>query len=531
MGDLPLSLGLIARRARTVSGLVEVKTADRGGIRTSTWSEIVDRAARWDPILTSLGVRAGGVVASLAWSTSEHVELYLGVPCARRVLHTLNPRFAVEALVAVIAESGAEVLVAPSSLGALAVQLTDAAPSIRHLIEFADTPEPVEPPMGGQVHELESLLADCGRVDLGDVTDERSPAMICHTGGTTGLPKGVVYSHRSLVLHAMAVTAAGGIGIAPDDVVMPIVPMFHANAVGFIHAAALVGCPLVLPGSDLSGPALATLLEEQAVTVTNGVPTVWTSVLPHLENRSLPALRRVISGASAVPPVLSDRFREATGLPLTQIWGMTETSPFATINRAIPTVTDLETDGVVPGSVGLPVPGLEVRVIDESGREVNAGSGVSGELQVRGPWVTIGYLGGRTASSVTDDGWLRTGDLVVRNEVGFIQIVDRLKDVIKSGGEWISSVELENHLIGHDSVAEVAVVGVPDEQWGERPVACVVLAGGHRLDRQALESHLMNLVPSWWIPTRFEEFDAIPRTAVGKADKPGLRAELTRRET
>lgn len=521
MGDLPLGLDLLLRRSAAHFGDREVVSHGGAGVRRRTYGELMSRIARVAGAMDDLGVGRGGRVASLCWSTVEHLELYFGVPCSGRVLHTVNPRFGPDHIVHVLQEAGDEVVVVHGTLLGVIAPLLEQVPSIRHVVVIEDARLP--PEAMGPLLDYEEVLATAPEGSI-EVPDERAAAAICHTGGTTGLPKGVVYSHRSLVLHAMASMTAGGIGIHEGDVVMPIVPLFHANGVGFAHAAVGAGARLVLPGPDLSGPALAELLEREAVTVTCGVPTIWNAVLPSLAGRSLPELRMAVSGASAVPIALSERFRDTVGLPLTQIWGMTETSPLATISGARSDLAGLTDEELVDvrATVGLPVLGVEVRIVDEEGAQLVDEHG-TGELQVRGPWVATAYLADRSPESFTEDGWLRTGDVASFDRFGNLRIVDRLKDVIKSGGEWISSIELEGHLVAHPGVAEAAVVAHDDETWGERPMAFVV-PDGEPPDIEALRSHLAERVPSWWCPDRVEFVDQLPRTAVGKYDKATLRA-------
>lgn len=524
MGDLPLGLDLLLRRAARHFGAKEVVSYSATGVRRRTYVELRSRVGRVGGMSELLGVGVGSRIASLCWSTVEHLELYFGVPCSGRVLHTVNPRFSPDQIVHALNEAGDEVVVAHGSLVHVIAPLLQSVPSVRHVVVVADGTAPHEAggPSSVAFHDYEAVLGAAPERFV-TMSDERSVAAICHTGGTTGLPKGVQYSHRSLVLHAMATMAAGGIGIHDGDVVLPIVPLFHANAVGFAHAAVGAGARLVLPGPDLSGPALAALLERESVTVTCGVPTIWASVLPHLPDGGLPNLRVAISGASAVPVPLSERFRLAAGVPLTQIWGMTETSPLATISARRSDLEHLDdaAKAELRSTVGLPVLGVELRVVDEHGNEVHDDRG-RGELQVRGPWVASGYLGHRSPESFTDDGWLRTGDVACFDEFGNVRIVDRLKDLIKSGGEWISSIALEGQLLTHPDVAEVAVVAQVDDKWGERPRAFVVPVGDPP-DPETLRSHLAERVPEWWIPDRFEFVAEIPRTSVGKYDKAALR--------
>lgn len=526
MGDRPLALDLLLDRAERLFARKEVRTASADGVSSASYAEVADTARRIGGTLDLLGIGSDARVGSMCWSTREHLDLYFGVPCSGRILHTLNPRFSEDQIHFVISEARNEALFVHESVLPALSRLWERLPSVRHVVVIDDSGRAELPsvPTGMEAHRYTELLAAAAAPRF-RCTDERAAAVLCHTGGTTGDPKGVMYSHRSLVLHAMAATSAGTFGITEQDVVMPIVPLFHANAVGFAHAAVGTGATLVLPGSDLSGPAIAELLEKEAVSVTCGVPTIWASVLPELAARDLCNLRLIVSGASAVPQSLSEAYRSAIGLPLTQIWGMTETSPLGTI---VSTASDMqaateEEQADLRASVGLPVLGVEARIADDAGSEVEWDGETSGELQVRGPWVAARYFGGRAEESFTDDGWLRTGDIVTGDQRGYLRVVDRAKDVIKSGGEWISSIALENHLMSHPEIAEAAVVAAPDPKWGERPVAFVVAVTEPPPSDEELSSFLADRVPRWWIPDRYCFTDAIPRTSVGKFAKAALR--------
>ena len=531
MGDLPLTLDLLYRRARDVFPHKTVVTARQDGLQACRYGDWAERTACLAGGLEALEVSQGGRVGAICWSTADFLELYFGVPCAGRILHTINPRFTPEQIVSTVNEAEDEALFVHTSLLGVVVGLLDRLPTVRSVIQIGET---VGFDAGEELSDLGGadqsslsygrLLADSKPMTL-SVSDERAAAVLCYTGGTTGAPKGILSSHRSLVLHAMAVTAAGAIGIHERDVAMPVVPLFHANSVGFAHAAVATGATLVLPGSDLSGPALADLIETCAVSVTCGVPTIWTSVLPHLAGRHVPGLRTIISGASAVPPSLSESYGARVGVPLTQIWGMTETSPLGTI-ATITSDLDDEDEATLADArsgVGRPVLGLEHRLVDDDGAVLSPTSGRSGELQVRGPWVASGYFAGRSPESFTADGWLRTGDIASVDQHGNLRIVDRIKDVIKSGGEWISSVALENYLVSHASVVDAAVVGVTDAKWGERPVAYVVSEVGDDALVAELQEMLRLHLPGWWVPERIEFVAELPRTSVGKVAKSKLR--------
>jgi fatty-acyl-CoA synthase len=470
-------------------------------------------------------------VATFAWNNARHLELYFAAPCSGRVLHTLNIRLFAEDIVYVANHAEDEVVFVDRSLLELLWPLVDELKTVRHVVvmdDGADTEVPDDP----RVHDYEALLAAADPVDF-EVRDENRAAAMCYTSGTTGHPKGVVYSHRSTVLHSLCLMLADTVSISERDVILPVVPMFHANAWGLAQGGVMAGASFVLPGPDLSPRAIATLLESERVTVAAGVPTIWMGTLPELEGRDISALQRILCGGSAVPRALAEAYREKLGMPILHAWGMTETSPLASVSRVRSTLLDRSEDeqADIRAKQGVVVPLVDCRIVEPGGDDELPWDGEAyGELQVRGPWIAAGYYHDeRSAQSFTPDGWLRTGDVATISPDGYIKLVDRTKDVIKSGGEWISSVELENQIMAHPAVAEAAVIGISDEKWGERPLACVVPRDGEEITAEDLRGFLDGRVPKWWIPSEIELIDEVPKTSVGKFSKKDLRERFTAR--
>jgi fatty-acyl-CoA synthase len=530
MQDRPLTLDHFFNRAETLFAKKGIVTATATGIERRTYGEWAARTRRLGGVLDDLGISADGRVGTFGWNTARHLELWFGVPCSGRVLHTLNIRLFPEQLTYVVNHAEDEVIFVDRSLLALLWPLVDTFETVRHIVVMDDGKGEVPSPDGGRMlHDYESLLAAADPVEW-PLLDENRAASMCYTSGTTGNPKGVVYSHRSTWLHTMGVMTADSLGVCERDTILPVVPMFHANAWGLAHAAVASGANLVMPGPDLSAPALANLIEQEKVTIAAGVPTIWMGVRPELEGRDTSHLRAIPCGGSAVPRSLSEAYREMTGLPILQAWGMTETSPLASIGRLKSYLEDgLDDDGQADlrASIGTIVTGVDFRVVDPLTLESVAWDGESrGELQVAGPWVAREYYhDDRSPESFTPDGYLRTGDVVTVDDEGYLRIVDRTKDVVKSGGEWISSVELENEIMGHPKVAEAAVIGVPHPKWSERPLAFVVIRPGEELTRDEVIEYLDGRVAKWWLPDDVVFIDEVPKTSVGKFSKKTLREQ------
>ncbi len=532
MQDFPLTLPHLHMRAERLFADKQVVTVTAAGKVSETYGEWAERTRRLGGVLDTLGISDDGRVATFGWNTARHLELYFAAPCTGRVLHALNIRLFPEQLVYVANHAEDEVVFVDKSLAGLVGPLFDQFKTVRHIVVMDDgRGEVPEAPGGKEVHDYEALLAEAQPVEF-RVDDEKRAASMCYTSGTTGNPKGVVYSHRSTVLHTFGVLTAGGLGPTEEDRVLPVVPMFHANAWGLAHAAVACGADLIMPGPDLSPVGLATLIESERVTVAAGVPTIWMGVLPELKGRDTSALRAIPCGGSAVPKSLSEAYRTQVGLPITQAWGMTETSPVASsghIKTTLAAVLDDEGKADLRTTVGQPLFGVEARIVIPGLLEEQPWDGESsGELQVRGPWVVSSYYDDpRSPESFTEDGWLKTGDVATIDPHGYIQLRDRTKDVIKSGGEWISSVELENEIMAHPAVAEAAVIGLPHPKWSERPLACVVLREGETATKEEILAFLDGRVAKWWMPDDVAFVSQIPKTSVGKFSKKDLRTQFS----
>jgi fatty-acyl-CoA synthase len=534
MMDRPLTVAGLFAHGRTVhrDSVVTTIDVDLGQPITRTFAETADRVDRLAATLRDLNVGRGDRVATLQANTASHLECYLAIPAMGAVLHTLNCRLSADQLVHCINEAGDSVIIVDATYLNLLDDVLSYAPSVTTVLvtgRGASAASTLAAATQVTALTFESAIAQPREpISYPADLDELECAGICHSSGTTGDPKGVAYSHRSTWLHALTATTANASGIGYRDVVMPIVPMFHANAWGYPYAAWLAGADLAFPGPDLSAPALAAFIAHARPTISAGVPVVWSDLLRWGENHDLDlsSFRMLLCGGSAVPEQLMRDYEERHGLRIVQGWGMTETSPVAAVTHPPKTV--------VPGSAeewmyrlsaGRILFGVEARIVADDGQILPSDGVHVGELEVRGPWVTGSYLGGQSPEKF-EDGWLRTGDVGALSPDGYIRLTDRAKDVIKSGGEWISSVELENHLAGHPAVDDAVVIGVGDDRWGERPLACVVLREGAESTASDLRAFLTDRVPRWWLPERWAFTDAVPRTSVGKYDKVKLRADL-----
>jgi fatty-acyl-CoA synthase len=518
----------ILRYGTTIHPDRVVSTATDDGFREISFARLGKRAAQLANGLRSIGVRGDERVATFLWNTEEHLTAYFAVPCMAAVLHTLNIRLSDDQLAFIACDAEDRVVIVDMNLAAQLAAVLPKMPTVHTVVAVGEGDLDVLTDAGKQVIRYEELLRAQPTEYSWPSIDEKSAATMCYTSGTTGHPKGVAYGHRSTYLHSVALCSTNGLAVSESDCVLPAIPMFHANGWGLAIAALVAGADVVLPDRFLQGSRLLRMIEDRKVTFAAGVPTIWTDVLHCLEadpGRDISSLRMILSGGSAVPEYLMDSYQNKFGVQLTQLWGMTETSPIASLAR--PPV------GAEPAAAwrwrltaGRPIFGVEMRIVDDDGN-VLPGDGKSvGELEVRGPWVAGGYYHGRDAEKFAD-GWLRTGDVGKIDARGYVTLTDRAKDVIKSGGEWISSVELENHIMGHPEVLEAAVVGVADDRWQERPLVAVVLKDDATVTARELKDYLRDKVVRWWLPERWTFIDEVPRTSVGKFDKKVIRSRYS----
>ena len=524
MMDYQLTIPAILRRAETLSGHVEIvsRNSDRT-IHRYRYADLIARVKKLAVALERLGIQPGDRVATLGWNQHQHLETYFAVPAIGAVLHTLNGRLHPDEIAYIAANAGDRVAIVDRSLLPLFNQVRERVPFEKVIVMGTGDGVPDE------AVDYEALLASSDQQSFRYVDiDERDAAAMCYTSGTTGRSKGVVYSHRALVLQAIDWTVADSVGIRRRDVLLGVPSMFHINGWGFPFIAALVGAKLVMPGRYFDADSLLELIAAERVTVSGGVPTVWIDVLRALEagsNYDVSSLRILASGGSAVPDALMRAWEERYGVTVLHIWGMTEMTAVGTISHCPPELEGASADERYRARLkqGFPAQLVELRVRGEQGPVPWDGK-VMGEIEVRGPMVAAAYYNSSDQSDrFTADGWLRTGDIATIDPLGCIELRDRSKDLIKSGGEWISSVALENALMSHPSVAEAAVIAVADTKWDERPLAVVVLKAGCEATADQLRQSLAPNVPKWWLPERVEFIDRIPRTSTGKFLKSALR--------
>jgi fatty-acyl-CoA synthase len=533
MMDYPLTLTHFAERARTYFPKRQVVSRDAtGAIHRTTYADLYARACRLANALARLGVKQGDRVATLAWNNHRHFEAYIAIPSMGAVLHTLNLRLHPTELTYIASHAEDSVVLVDRSLLPLLRKFVDDVKSIRHVVVMPDCPATL--PSEGYAEYEDLLRRESDSFAWPDL-DERQAAALCYTSGTTGHPKGVLYSHRSATLHTLACCFADTLGIRESDTVLPVVPMFHANAWGLPYACLCAGASVVMPGPKLDADSLLDLMSNEKVTFAAGVPTIWNGILAKLDETpkkwDLSSVRTMLIGGSAAPPAMIDGFAKRYGITITHAWGMTEMSPIGTLARVKSSVPkDDASQLAAKASQGYPVPLVDQRNMSEDGQPIAWDKATMGELEVRGPWVASAYFGGKDSpisaegeSRFTKDGWFKTGDVVTIDEDGYMRICDRSKDVIKSGGEWISSVDLENALMAHPAILEAAVFAAKHEKWDERPVAAIVFKAGKTATNEELSAYVAERFAKFWIPDAFVVIDQVPRTSTGKFLKTKLR--------
>lgn len=523
-----LTVTSILRHATRWHGEAEIVSRRLdGGIHRYTYADFGRRVHQLANALTDLGIKPGDRVATLAWNGWRHLEIYYAVSALGAVCHTINPRLFPEQITYIANHAQDVVLCFDLTFAPLVARLAPNFATIRHYIPLCGSDEAPHMTLPGLV-AYETLIQDASSEFDWPELDENTASALCYTSGTTGNPRGVLYSHRSTVLHAMSCCHPDSLGLCAADAVMPVVPMFHANAWGIPYAGLISGSKLVMPGHAMDGASLHQLLEDEQVTMTAGVPTVWIELLRHLNDNGLKLnhLRRVLVGGSAGPRSMIERFERDYGVTFIHGWGMTEMSPIGAVGVLKPGMAALSQDERwdIKTCQGRPPYGVDLRIVDAEGRDLPHDGASAGALMVRGPWVAAAYYEDPTgAVAFSDDGWFTTGDVGTITPAGFLRLTDRLKDVIKSGGEWISSIELENIAVGHPAVLEAAVIAVPHPKWQERPLLVVVPRPGMHIHKQEMLEYYKGKVASWWIPDDVVVADELPHTATGKLLKLKLR--------
>ena len=531
MQRTPLLLSsLITHAAENHAGAEIVGQSVEGPIVRSSWGEVARRAAQLAGALSRLGVREGDRIATLAWNTPRHLELYFGVTGIGAVLHTVNPRLFLPQIEYMLRHAEDSFLFFDISFTDIVAALAPKLAELRGLVALTDRAH--MPALGlPNVLCYEDLLAGEADIYPWPRLDEDAASILCYTSGTTGNPKGVLYSHRALLLHSFCAAAADGLAVSCLDSGLVVVPLFHANAWGLPFAAAMVGAKLVLPGARLDGASLFSLMQTERCTFAAGVPTVWFGLFDYIDrNRdaldlSRFCLDRILCGGSAAPRVLIKRSDETFGAFLLHAWGMTETSPIATLGRLLPKHLGLDREARydIQSKQGRPVYGVEVAIFDPEGQRLPRDGRAVGHLKVRGPWVTAGYFKGEGGVVLDAENWFDTGDVATIDADGYVTLTDRAKDIIKSGGEWISSIELENAAVGHPDVLEAAAIGVSHPKWVERPLLLVRCKEGKVVEKQAMLDFLADRVARWWLPDDVIMVEELPHTATGKLSKVSLR--------
>jgi fatty-acyl-CoA synthase len=533
MMDRPLLVSSILDHAAARYGTVEMAscTADAPAHRT-TYAALARRAKQLARALQDrLGVRPGDRVATLAWNDHRHFELYYAIAGIGAVCHTINPRLFPDQIAYIVNHAGDRCLFADPMFLPLLEQLAPRLSSLEHIVALSDAAHMPESGLGGLL-DYESLISDLPHAFAWPEFEETTACGLCYTSGTTGSPKGALFHHRSTVLHALAIIMPDVMGLTSRDTVLPVVPMFHVNAWGLPYACPLVGARMVMPGPRLDGASLYEQLERERVTFAAGVPTVWFGLLDHMRasGQGLSSLERVVIGGAAPPLSMIEAFEDAYGVEVLHGWGMTEMSPVGAVCNLKPAMTALDPaeQRRLKQKQGQAIWGVEFKIVDEQGRPLPHDGRSAGVLYVRGPWIASGYFRDDAASqeALDEAGWFSTGDVATIDEHGYMHITDRAKDMVRSGGEWISSIALENAAVGHPALAEAAVIAVPHPKWGERPLLIAVRRPGAKVDQAEILEFLTSKVARWWLPDEIVFFDELPHTATGKIKKSELRARF-----
>ena len=529
MQDRPLLISSLLEHGEKYHPRTEVvgKTTE-GDLHRYTFVDLARQARRSANMLKRLGVKDGDRVATLAWNTHRHLEVYFGISGMGAVMHTLNPRLFAEQLVYIANHAEDETIIVDTTFVPLLEQVRDQFETVKNIVVLTDAAHMPDSPLDLLCYE--ELMAAEDDDYQWPLLDERAAAALCYTSGTTGNPKGVLYENRSTLLHAWALTAPSGLGLNDQSCILPVVPMFHVNAWGVPYAALANGCKLVLPGPKLDGESLFELIDAEKPDLLMGVPTVWLGLLNYLDSvgKRLDSVKTVLVGGSAAPVSMIRDFDEKHDAFLLHAWGMTEMSPLGTMNTMNKVLASLpkEERYELQTKQGRPMFGVEIRIVDDSGEELPNDGKTFGSLQVRGPWILERYYKAEQ-SALNDDGWFDTGDVSTIDANGYMQIVDRAKDVIKSGGEWISSIDLENAAVGHPGVTEACVIGVPHPKWDERPLLLVIRTAPDSVDKEGMLEYLASKVAKWWLPDDVLFVEELPHTATGKLKKTGLRDDYS----
>jgi fatty-acyl-CoA synthase len=531
MQDDPMNLAHVLEHAARFHGQVEIvtRTVEDGALHRSTYADAYQRAQKLAAALRGLGVQSGDRIATLGWNTLRHFEAWYAIAGQGAICHTVNPRLFEDQIVYIINHAEDRILLLDLTFVPLIEKLQDQLPSIEHYIVMTDQAHLPASELRGAVAYETLIDAESGEFDWPSFPED-TPSSLCYTSGTTGNPKGVLYTHRSNFLHAYACNGKNAIGVSSDDTVLMVVPMFHANSWGLVYSCPMVGAPLVLPGPKLDGESVFQLLDGERVTISAGVPTVWSGLLAYLKSTgaTLPHLKEIVNGGSALPRSLFEAYDRDHGVEVVHGWGMTELSPIGTVCRLKPCMVDYSYQQKVEVRLkqGFPLFGVSMKIVDDDGNELEHDGKTSGRLLVKGPWIVKRYY--RDESDAVDaEGWFDTGDIATIDQHGYMQITDRAKDLIKSGGEWISSVDLENAAVGHPGVAVAAAIGVYHPKWEERPLLVIQRAEDTELSGDEVIDFLRDKVARWWLPDDVVFVDEIPLTAAGKISKRTLREQFS----